>query len=354
MDRANATGESLVFFEKMVEAQDKHQQYCVDKCVSALKGGQLPTPKPIRNAINSLVGEKRRQALRHHPFWTEWKLRRGMASLVQACHQASIDICRHDAALGELPRSENFHEIVDHAVVHAAQKDVVAYCALAIGVRDTFEEIRRLRVGDIAEDISELKNHLFDRDISEFLRELRNNLLHGRVIVPQWVVSYRREEQDNTGSMRYCIEDLMQSGKWNERSRNFVSTLRGENMHLSVVVRRHFTLLNDVFRQVNSVFANNISLSEKDFFDIEDSYKREGRRQWAKVMVGQIATGKNPYEHLHRFFDPETVREILRRPPHSKEQVDFIMALKAAEIDWDDDLRNMMYQMFGVTFDSGS
>ena len=30
------------------------------------------------------------------------------------------------------------------------------------------------------------------------------------------------------------------------------------------------------------------------------------------------------------------------------------MALKAAEIDWDDDLRNMMYQMFGVTFDSGS
>ena len=354
MDRTNETSESLLFFRKIVEAQDKQQQYCVDKCVSALKGGQLPTPEPIRNAINSLVGEKRRQALRHHPFWTEWKLRQGMASLVHACHQASIDICRHDAALGELPRSENFHEIVDHAVVHAAQKDVVAYCALAIGVRDTLEEIRKMRVHDIAEDIAELKKGLFDRDISVFIRKLRNNILHGQVIVPQWEVLYRREEEDSTGSMGYCIEDLMQSGRWNDRSRNFVSSLRGENMRLSAIVRKHFRLLNDLFREVNHVFAKNISPSERDFYDIEDGYKREGRRQWAKVMVGQMASGKDPYDYLHRFFDSETVREILRRPPHSKEQVDFIMALKAAEIDWDDDLRAMMYDIFEVTCESGA
>ena len=65
-----------------------------------------------------------------------------------------------------------------------------------------------------------------------------------------------------------------------------------------------------------------------------------------------MAIGNNPYEFLHRFFDPETLREILRRPSNSKEQVDFIMALKAAEIDWDDELRDMMCRIFGVAGNS--
>ncbi len=344
----NETNEPLSSFQKMVELQNRQQQYEVDRCISCLKRHQLPTPDAIRKTINSLVGETRQQVLRHHIFWKEWILRQGMASLVHASHQASMDICRHDAALGELARSENFEDEVDHTVGHAAQKDAVAYCALAFGIRDTLEESQKLRV-DIADDISELKDGLFDRDISEFLRELRNNLLHGRVIIPQWEISYGFEQQDSTGSMMYYIDNLIQSGKWNDRSRNFVLTLHGEKVQLSGIIRMHFRLLNDLIREINNVFARNVTPSEKDFFDIEDSHKRQGRRQWAKIRVGQIASGKNPYDYLHRFFDPETLREILRRPPHSKEQVDFIVALKAAEIDWDDDLRSMMYRMFRVT-----
>ena len=182
-----------------------------------------------------------------------------------------------------------------------------------------------------------------------FCESFRNNLLHGRVIIPQWEISYGFEQQDSMGSMMYYIDNLIQSGKWNDRSRNFVLTLHVEKVQLSGIIRKHFRLLNDLIREINNVFARNVTPSEKDFVDIEDSHKRQGRRQWAKIMVGQIASGKNPYDYLHRFFDPETLREILRRPPHSKEQVDFIMALKAAEIDWDDDLRSMMYRMFRVT-----
>lgn len=276
-------------------------------------------------------------------------MRQGLSSLVHACHQASIDICRHDAALGELARSDSFQEEVDHTIGRAAQKDAVAYCALAMGIRDTLDEIGKLRVNDIADEITGLKDSLFKEDISEFLRELRNNLVHGQVVIPQWEISYGFESGNSTGSMMYHVDNLMQAGRWSKRSRNFISSLHGEKMSLSTVVRKHFKLLNDHIRDINTTFARNVKPTETDFFDIEDSHKRRLRRQWAKIMVGQLGAEKSPYDHLHKFFDPETVREILRRPRNSKEQVDLIIGLKAAEIDWDDDLRNMMYRIFGVT-----
>lgn len=342
---------SMSWFHDIVENKRKEQQYRVDKCISCLNKHQIPTPDSIRGIINSLVGEARQQVLRHHMFWKEWTLREGLSSLLHASHQASIDICRHDAALGELACSESFQKEVDRTVGYAAQKDVVAYCALAFGIRDILKEIIELRP-DIKVKVSELRNALFDADISEFLRELRNHLLHGRVVIPQWEVSYGLESPNNTGSMIYHVGNLMQSVKWNDESRKYVSNNYKEKIQLSIVIRHHFKLLNETVREIQNIFPNNVSTSEQDYFDIEDAHKRETRRQWAKITVSQVAGGKNPYDYLHIFFDPETQREILRYPLHSKEQVDFIMALKAAEIDWDDELRSTMYQIFRVTRDS--
>ena len=329
---------SLSLLKEVIEIQDRQRQPKIDRCISYLKRHQLPTPEDIRETINSFVGETRQDILRHHPFWKEWILRRGMASLIHASHQASIDICRHDAVLGELARSKDFEERVDHTVGQAAQKDTVAYCALVFGVRDTLEEIRKTRV-DIADEISELKDSLFNRDISKFLRQLRNNLLHGRIVIPQWEISYAVEQGRSSGSMIYKVKELIESGKWNDRSRDYVLALPDENVQLSAIVREHFRLLDGLGRQVDDMFARNVTPSEKDFVDVEDRHKRQRRRQWAKIIVGQMAERESPYEFLHKFFDPETLREILRRPSHSDEQVDFIMALKAAEIDWDDELR---------------
>ena len=109
-----------------------------------LESGILPTPDDVREAINSLVGETRRRILRHHRFRRERTLRQGLDSLVRAAHQASIDVCRHDAALGALADSVDFQDHVELVVGHAAQKDVVAYCALAFGVRDTLSELQGL------------------------------------------------------------------------------------------------------------------------------------------------------------------------------------------------------------------
>lgn len=274
-------------------------------------------------------------------------LREGLDSLVHSAHQASIDVSRHDAALGALAASANFQDKVDLAVGHVAQKDVVAYCALAFGVRDALKEICGKR-SDIAGEISTAKDRVFSTDISEFLRNLRNNLLHGRVVVPQWNVSYAGERRTASGSLRYSVEGLLASGVWNQDARRYMQSSSGEHLHLSVVVRDHFALVNELKSRVDALFARNVTKSEWDYYQIEDSHKRILRRQWAKVLVGQVGKGKDPYGQLYRFFDPEALRQILRHPRHSQEQVDFLIALKLGEIDCDDELRQMLYRLFEV------
>lgn len=351
MPEITEPGEARAFLQRMAETQAKQQEQVAKECIAYLKRKEIPTRDEIRRSINSLVGE-RQEVLHYHVYRKEWTLRRGLESFIHACHQASIDICRHDAALGALAESRDFEDRIDQAVGYAAQKDMVAYCALALGIRDILGEIRELRT-DISDNISELENHAFSAEVSHFIRYLRNNLVHGRVLIPEWNITYSRERSISTGSMMYGKEELLISGKWNEQSRNYIQSTSGEEIQLSAVVREHFSLLNRLGTEMEDLFARNVSEAEKDYWKIEDSHKRSLRRQWTKILVGQLPEGESPYDYLHRFFDPETLREILRREPNSKDQMDFMMTLKSKEIDWDDNLRKMMYKVFGVVHDSG-
>ena len=327
--------------------QRAHEQSVVQLVVPHLKSGALPTPADVRDEINSLVGERRQKLLRHHRYWREHTLRKGLDSLVHSAHQASIDVSRHDAALGALAESSDFQDKVDFGVGHVAQKDVVAYCALAFGVRDALKKLLGMR-SDIADEISKAQNEVFGTDISEFLRKLRNNLFHGRVVFPQWSVSYDTVRQTRSGSMRYPVEELAASGRWNNQALRYMQSSADGHLCLSVIVRDHFTLLNKLKTSLDALFARNMSQAEKDYWCIEDSHKRLARRNLTKVLVGQIGKGKNPYDYLHRFFEPAALREILRYPHHSKEQVDFMINLKSDEIDFDLELRKMLYDSFGV------
>ena len=143
----------------------------------------------------------------------------------------------------------------------------MAYCALAFGVRDALNEIHG-KPSDIASEISDAADRV-----------------------------------------------------WNAEAHRYMQSSNAEHLHLSVVVRDHFALVNELKSSVDPLFARNMTESEWDYYQIEDSHKRILRRQCAKVLVGQVGKGKDPHDQLYRFFDTESLREILRHPRHSKEQV---------------------------------
>ena len=335
----------------MAHAQRVREDRIYRHVKTQLKSGVLPTSDDVRAAINSLVGSRRQELLRYHKFWPELTLRRGLDSLLRSAHQASVDVSRHDAVLGALADSTEYQYKTNHAVGHVAQKDIIAYCALALGIRDTLKDIQRLR-RDIAVNLSEIEDQLFSTDISEFVRKLRNNLLHGRVLVPQWNVSYHEENHIATGSMRYSVHDLKTTGKWNKQSQRFMQSATNEHLHLSTVLRDHFVLVNQLKLRLDALFARHVTQTEWDYWEIEDSHKRVLRNKWTKVLISQVWDQKDPYSQLHRFFKPEVHREILRYPRHSKEQVDFMITLKSSEMDCDDELRQTLYRVFSVVPES--
>ena len=339
--------DSRSLFKELIRSQEKRDEEIGKRARAFLRSKNIPTPDDLREAINSCVGDRRQELLRHHVYWKERQLRLGLESLIRAAHQAYVDICRHDAALGSLARARDFEDHVDHTIGYAAQKDMVAYCSLGVGVLDTLRRIKKTRP-DIKDQIRRISNECFDHNVTAFIKCLRINLFHGSVVIPKWEISYDWQGQDSSGAMTYEKQELLGFGDWNAKSKEYVSDVTDGRINLASVVREHFNLLNAFDREQQDLFARNVSAAEKDFFEIEDSHKRIRRRQCATILISQIGKDKDPYEYLHRFFDPETVREILRLPRHSKKQVDFIIALKAAELDVDDDLRCLLYAKFGV------
>ena len=299
-------------------------------------------------AINGLVS-RREEILRYHVYWEERQLRLGLKSLVRAAHQAYVDICRHDAALGSLAKATGFQEHIDHAIGYSAQKDVVAYCSLVFGVGDTLRRLKSRRP-DIAEDIQSVANQCFDHDVTLVIKDLRKNLSHGSVVIPKWKISIKPIA--SVGSMMYPKQELLAFGEWSVRSRNYVDNAKGDSINIAQVVGEHFHLLNKFDQSIHGLFARSVTSAEKGFFYIEDSHKRDARRQRVLIFAVQIGKGKDPYDYLHYYFDEEEIREIMRLPKHSKEQVDFMIGLKGAEIDCNEELRNKLYGVFEVENDN--
>ncbi len=325
----------------------KRQQRDVEnrKVISYLKRGDIPTCDEIRNIINWRIEPERMSLMRHHVYWKKNRLKESLKALYSAAHQAYIDICRHAAALGAFSKDADFETHVAHVVGHAAQKDMMAYCALVVGLQQTLENIQRECPDDINTIIEEIKTENFGCDVAVFIRELRNNLSHGAVIVPEWQISWR--DGISIGTLKIGKENL-KIGRWNSVSKAYIERSIGESIDLPVVVGEHFKMLKDLYEKIENLFARNVTDEERDFFEIEDLKRRKGAAQWITILVTQIGKGKNPYDYLHRYFSSEEVREIRRKPFRSKEQVDYMISLKSVEFDCNDQLRQEIYRLFGV------
>jgi hypothetical protein len=304
----------------------------------------FPTSAKERELICSLSLNYFPNVIASHKFWREHKLREGLFALIQAAQGACMDLKKHEAALSTVSLGNSrSHEHIEFTIANPFQKDVMAYCAAAIGIIDNIRRITKSRP-DLEQKVVELLKRCFDTELQDFIKDLRNNLSHGAVVIPAWTINYGPD--GTNGIMRFESEELLLLGKWCTKSTKMIR--EKTHMHVGEIIFEHSKSITKFHNAIREIFARNISDAERDYFDIVDQRNRTHRAQMMSLLVQQIGRSKNPYDHLHKFFEPEHLRHILRLPKHSKEQVDLIIQLKSVEMDCNDSLRSALYKIFSV------
>lgn len=337
--------EKKAFFLDLMREDQKRKMSNVQAAIAFLDKKVVPTPKEIISVINSTITE-RRIILSHHAFWQEKKIRSGLKAIIDVAHDAYVDICRHKAALISLSeRYDKFRQDVDSKISVPLQKDVMAFCTAAHACIDTTRRLKSCRP-DIAHQIdTAVKTHLTG-DIFEFVKSLRRNLSHGSVIMADWNLT--SDKDSKSGAMIFRVDELLRFGEWNAGAKAYLQSLTKGYVDTAEAMGSYNQGLIKFSRNMEDIFARNRTSAEIDYYNIEDIYRRTASGQWMKLTATQIAANKNPYDFLHRFFNEEEQREILRRPNNSKEQADYIISLRSVETACDDELRAAIYKLFKV------
>lgn len=149
--------------------------------------------------------------------------------------------------------------------------------------------------------------------------------------------------------MEFDVADLISFGAWGAEARAYLEAALKGRLAISAVTAAGAKGLARLRRKLKAMFHRHQTTAEQDFHRLQDLHRRSASRQWMKVFLSPHANkGTDPYPHLPRFFSPAKLREIHRRPDHSADQVEYIIALRAAETDCDAELRAMLYKLFGV------
>lgn len=333
------------FFWDLMQQDQKRKLNNIQTAIAFLDTKVIPTPQNIVAVINSAITE-RKIILSHHAFWEEKKIRSGLKNIIDVAHEAYTDICRHKAGLISLSEKyDRFRDDVATKISIPLQKDVMSFCTAAHACIDTTRRLKRCRP-DIAQQIDAAIKANLTGDVFEFVKSLRKNLSHGFVSMANWNLT--TDKNGRSGAMIFSADELLRFGEWNAGAKAYLQKSSKGRIDTAEAMGSYNQGLIKFSRDIDDILARNRTAAEIDYYDIEDTYKRMASCMWMKVTAVQIAKNKNPYDFLHRYFNEEERREILRRPNNSKEQVDYIISLRIVETACDDELRAALYKLFKV------
>lgn len=343
MRDTNTGAPSPPTFEELAQAEHDRKEAAAIAIVEGLKKGELPTPEPIVRAIIWRID--RHVLMREHVYWKEHKLRVGLDALISAALAAHLDLARAEAALTAFAQTkDSFEDHIRQTVENPAQKEVMAFCAAYVGTVDTLRRFKTRRP-DIWNEIDTLRIKGTGSVEYRFIFELRRNLSHGSVVVPYWNI--RNDGAGTSGAIHFSSSELLAFGDWGSEVKGFLRTNASDSFSISAITAKCVEGLAKFRRDLEILFARHRTTAERDFEGINSLARRIGSRQFAKIVLTPlIAKGIDPYAHLHRFFSSEQVARILDYPNRSAEQIEYGLRLREAEMDIDDSLKSLIYDLF--------
>jgi hypothetical protein len=256
-----------------------------------------------------------------------------------------------------------FHARISHnlfdeekraSALSRATKEIYTYSCAASSLVQAYRHFIS-GSADITDRYEKLKSEiLFGKDVIVFFSELRraNNHLHILVASPHYTIStdFRLGTREVTSGISFDRDLIMSNAEWNSSVKSFVASRK--SLDVISLMDEHFKLVSR-FNEV--IFVRTGVYSDKGYRDIERilSARKTMSYRTSLAIILQVAVPKklNPYEYLHKWFSESELKRIYSFPDHTKEQLEYMIALRDQFGFCDRHTRQELYKLFSISLD---
>ena len=269
----------------------------IDDACHELEKGALPSRNRstawIKDIYTSANQVDRFRIRSSHVFWRKHRLRIGLRNLHQIAGNACKDLLGVEAQFQPIDLMCRFSLTTSKTAhyMHAAQKELMAFCAALTAFDDTLTDLIPEEPSGCLPRLKELRNRCFDSDHGVFLRLIRNSLLHTRNVhpiystaahIPDWygrtstsVLQLSKSELQNAialdlESANTGEERKGRRKKWRKAMAYFESKAQredfGGHLPLPQAVMDHFVELTVSYQEILNLLAEHRSFEEEDFY----------------------------------------------------------------------------------------
>ena len=259
-----------------------------------------------------------------------------------ACRDLKADI-RGYAAFHPRQRDE-----LDR-IAAAVHKDMFATCAAAESVIHLAYRVRRL-VPE-AEYKAQCAS-VFDLPQQSFIKQLRNNLVHVGFIEADWLVTYHFAREDKRATpkesaFQFSRAELL-AGEFTGDARTYVEKM-GEKIDVEVLFEDYGKRVEEFYAWLEQQIEGHLPQELADYRRCADEHRRTSGRVVYRLFLNTWINWKvDPYAHLQDYLTTEQMREVGHMPARSLEQVNRIIELADKDRIVDEELRGLVYRLFGV------
>lgn len=307
----------------------------------------LPLPATVVTEIQWLGPTEREQVLLHHPGHVLDRKLNSLWSMRQVFQEAHASLVKQVDALHEFSKPEEMHLPIGRSrlnqLENLVRKELVAYSAAAAAL-EAFS--RRITSDFPIDNFRQQIEADFDQHEHQFIKDLRNVICHQEFPEVHWQITYATEHD---ADFVLPVRNLESMGSFNAKTLAYVKRWP-DGIRLRLLTDNYAKRVNGFYAWLQGQIEANLPVALQDYRGIVQVCRANAARCTFRLVLEQIK-GKNinPYEHLHKYLLPDDLRAAMALPMRSREQIEFIIARADEYGACDDEIREKVYLLFGVT-----
>jgi hypothetical protein len=327
----------------LLSADKQRRDAEVDSLIASLS---VPVANSVRSAIVLLGPGDQERVLQQHPGYRINTKVESLWSMLAVFNRVTSDV------LARLDEFEFFSKTQDLFKRHskpvlrrhevAVNKELVAFAAAASAL---VALSRRVLSSVPVEGFNSKRMEMFDADEHAFIVDLRNVLLHESFSEATWQITRDFVNREERSDFVLAGNTL---GLMKGSARQFVARSGGKVL-LRLLISQYAAKVGEFYRWLRDEVELHRPLALTDYLSLLKACRARGARLNYRMLLSvAVERGLDPYAYLNRYLDPVQMDAVSTFPPRSRDQADFIIQAVDEFGACDEELRDLVYRLFGV------